>query len=227
MAQKQKPETILTPHQKEVLDRVSSEDYFASRYYLAGGTALAEFYLKHRLSEDLDFFTEKQEVNFPLVAKFFENKAGVLKIKKIETKKVFGLYSLFITFTDNEKLKVDFNYYPFPRINKGLRYKKLAIEDIYDIGVDKVHTVVMKPRARDFIDIYFTIREERYDFEKLILDAKAKFDWDISAIELGARFSEAAKSSDFPRMLKKIDHAEWKNFFVDEARKLKSKIFKK
>ncbi|PIP31376.1 hypothetical protein COX24_03940 [bacterium (Candidatus Gribaldobacteria) CG23_combo_of_CG06-09_8_20_14_all_37_87_8] len=31
-------------------------------FYLTGGTALAEFYLKHRFSEDLDFFSEK-EVN--------------------------------------------------------------------------------------------------------------------------------------------------------------------
>ena len=164
MVKKQKAESILTPHQKEVLEAVASEKYFTDRYYLAGGTALAEFYLKHRLSEDLDFFTEKREVNYPLVIKFFENKARTLKIKKIETKKVFGLYSLFITFTDEEKLKVDFNFYPFPRINKGPRYINLIIEDIYDIGVDKVHTVVMKPRARDFIDIYFIIREKRYDF---------------------------------------------------------------
>ena len=30
----------------------------ASVFYLTGGTALSAFYLHHRLSEDLDFFTE-------------------------------------------------------------------------------------------------------------------------------------------------------------------------
>ena len=50
-----KEKSILTKHQKAVLDNISREKYFTSRYYLAGGTALSEFYFKHRLSEDLDF----------------------------------------------------------------------------------------------------------------------------------------------------------------------------
>lgn len=29
-------------------------------FYLTGGTALSEFYLQHRLSEDLDFFSEQE-----------------------------------------------------------------------------------------------------------------------------------------------------------------------
>ncbi|TSD03119.1 MAG: Uncharacterized protein Greene071436_346 [Parcubacteria group bacterium Greene0714_36] len=58
------------------------------------------------------------------------------------------------------------------------------------------------------------------------MQAKAKFDWDISAMDLGARFLEAAEARDYPRMLKPIDHQEWKDFFVEEARKLKKQIFK-
>lgn len=30
-------------------------------FYLTGGTALSEFYLQHRYSDDLDFFTRKDE----------------------------------------------------------------------------------------------------------------------------------------------------------------------
>lgn len=58
------------------------------------------------------------------------------------------------------------------------------------------------------------------------MQAKAKFDWDISLIELGARFMEASKLTDYPRMLKEINHKEWQNFFLEEAKKLKKKIFK-
>ena len=219
-------ESILTIHQREVLDIISKEEYFTQRFYLAGGTALAEFYLKHRISEDLDFFSEKQEVNPLPINRFFEDKVKILKLTKIETKRVFGLYSFFLHFQDKQVLKVDFNYYPFPRIEKGVKFRDLEIESIYDIGVDKVHTVVLKPRARDFIDIYFIIKEKGWNFEKLLMDAKAKFDWHISLIELGARFIEASKLTDYPRMLKRIDHKEWKQFFIDEARKLKKDIFK-
>lgn len=217
--------SILTDHQKDILELISQEDYFTKRFYLAGGTALAEFYLQHRLSEDLDFFTEKEEVNLAPIVRFFENSAKKLNINKIETKKVFGLHTLFLHFQNQEILKVDFSYYPFPRIEKGLKFKNLEIESIYDIGVDKVHTVVVRPRARDFIDIFFIIKEKKYGFEELLMQAKAKFDWDISLMELGARFIEGSKMTDFPRMVKPIDHQEWQNFFIEEAKKLRKDIF--
>lgn len=221
-----KEKSILTPHQKKILEIISKEKYFTDQFYLAGGTALSEFYLKHRISEDLDFFIEKQEVAPISIIRFFENKSEILRVKKIETKRVFGLYSFFLHFKDKEVLKIDFNYYPFPRIEKGVKFKNLEIESIYDIGVDKVHTVVLNPRARDFIDIYFIIKEKGYDFKELLMQAKAKFDWDISLIELGARFIEASKLTDYPRMIKKINHKEWKEFFLKEAKKLKKEIFK-
>jgi predicted nucleotidyltransferase component of viral defense system len=222
MAKKEK--SILTPHQNKVLNLIADENYFAHRFYLAGGTALAEFYLKHRISEDLDFFTEKQEINPNPIMQFFKSHWKDLELKKIETKRVLGLYNFFLHFQDESILKVDFNYYPFPIIEKGVKFKNLEIESIYDIAVDKVHTIVLKPRARDFIDIYFIIKDKKYKFEELLMQAKAKFDWDISLIELGARFIEGAKLTDYPRMLKKINHQEWQNFFLSEAKKLKDQI---
>lgn len=223
---KKEAESILTPHQKAVLELIAKERYFTERFYLAGGTALAEFYLKHRISEDLDLFNEKKEINpFP-IDRFFKNKSKKLGIEKIDTRRVLGLQSFFLHFNDGSLLKVDFNYYPFLRIEKGAKFHNLQIESVYDIGVDKVHTIVLKPRARDFIDIYFIIKERNYDLKELLMQAKVKFDWDISFIELGARLMEAKEMTDYPRMLKKIDHREWKTFFLEEAQKLKKKIFR-
>ncbi len=67
-----KEKSILTPHQQKILDIISEEKYFTERFYLAGGTALSEFYFKHRISEDLDLFCEKEEVNSVYIARFFE-----------------------------------------------------------------------------------------------------------------------------------------------------------
>ena len=47
---------ILTPFQSAFL-KAFSQSPLNDRFYLTGGTALAAFYLQHRLSEDLDFFT--------------------------------------------------------------------------------------------------------------------------------------------------------------------------
>ena len=80
--------------------------------------------------------------------------------------------------------------------------------------MDKIQTIVLKPRARDFIDIYFIIRERKYDFGDLLMQAKAKFDWDITLVELGSRLLAARELTDYPRMLKEIDHKEWKSFLL-------------
>ena len=56
---------LLTPAQQACL-AVFAELPDQEQFYLTGGTALAEFYLGHRLSWDLDLFTAQE----PLIAPF-------------------------------------------------------------------------------------------------------------------------------------------------------------
>ncbi len=219
-------EEILTFHQKQFLDFVSGEEYIYKNFYLTGGTALAAFYLNHRLSEDLDFFVEKEEVNIQVLHRIIGKfKAGV-EVAKIEQRSIFGIHNFFFHFPDKEVLKVDFSYYPFPLIAKGARFKNMIIIDSdYDIAVNKVHTIAMQPRARDYIDIYFLVKEKGYSFQDLLMKAKAKFDWHIDAVQLGSQLLQAQDVKDFPRMLKKIDHRQWQEFFLKEAKKLGKEVF--
>lgn len=92
-------------------------------FYLTGGTALTEFYLKHRFSEDLDFFSEKKEIDPKLVEAFLRKISLSLKIKGIKRSQFLGLFTYFLIYRNKKSLKVDFNYYPFPRIEKGKIYK--------------------------------------------------------------------------------------------------------
>jgi len=223
MAQEEK---ILTSEQKLVLNLFSKEEYLTKRFYLTGGTPLSAFYLFHRISEDLDFFSE-EEVYLPSISNFIKKIQKKLGLVKVDYRKFLGLHSFYLFFAEEKFLKIDFNYYPFPRIEKGVKYQNISIDSLYDIAVNKVHTIVMQARARDFIDIYFIIKEKGYDFKRLLLDAKAKFDWHIDPLQLGTQLIKAADLSDYPRMLKRISHKEWKGFFINEAMKLKSEIFKR
>ena len=216
---------ILTPQQKEFLDIVAEDKHLCKKFYLTGGTPLSAFYLYHRISEDIDLFCE-EEINLLPIRAFLGKVHRKLKLKKIDYRNFLGLHSFELYFSEKEKLKVDFNYYPFPRIGKDIKYKNISVDSIYDIAVNKVHTIAMKPRARDFIDIYFIIKEKKYSFDDLIMKAKAKFDWHIDPIQLGIAFTQAAELKDYPRMIKKIDHREWKQFFIDYAISLKKQIFK-
>lgn len=76
--------TILTPKQLEFLELVKVEPEITKRFYLTGGTALAEFYLKHRLSEDVDLFTEENEVDQKLVESYLKKISVILSVKKID-----------------------------------------------------------------------------------------------------------------------------------------------
>ncbi|PIY78721.1 MAG: hypothetical protein COY82_00990 [Parcubacteria group bacterium CG_4_10_14_0_8_um_filter_35_7] len=217
-------EEILTLGQKKILDLVSKEDYLVRKFYLTGGTPLAAFYLFHRISDDLDFFSE-QEIHLPSIEKFIGKTKEGLNLIKIDYRKFLGLHSFYLFFSQKNFLKIDFNYYPFPRIERGVKYKNIIVDSLYDIAVNKVHTISMKPRARDFIDIYFIVKKKGWGFKKLLIDAKVKFDWHIDPIQLGNQLIKATELKDYPRMLKKIDHKEWQGFFIKEARKLKKEIF--
>lgn len=217
---------ILSARQLDFLELLGQNQEIVNRFYWTGGTVLAEFYLRHRLSEDIDLFTEKEEVNQELIETFLIKSKSQLGFKSIKRSQFLGLFSYFLVYNKNETLKVDFNYYPFERIEKGGNFKNITYDSLYDIAINKVHTIAMKPRARDFIDIFFIVKEKKYLFVKMLADAKIKFDWHIDAIQLGAQLLKAKEVKDYPRMIKKIDHKEWQNFFLNEAKKLKKEIFK-
>lgn len=216
---------ILTEEQEKFLDLVSKEPYLCRKFYLTGGTPLTVLYLFHRLSEDVDLFSEN-EINLPSIKIFIGKIQKELKLRKVDYRQFLGLHTFQLVFPNDYILKVDFNYYPFPRIEKGRKYKNISVDSILDIAVNKVHTIYMKPRARDFVDVYFIVKERKYNLWDLLMKAKAKFDWDIDPIQLGSRLLVARELKDYPRMIKKVDHQEWKDFFVAEARKLKKEIFK-
>lgn len=61
------PTEILTPTQIALLKAIGAENFFKKNFYLTGGTALAGFYLHHRYSEDLDFFSMNEVDTLPII----------------------------------------------------------------------------------------------------------------------------------------------------------------
>ena len=218
--------SILTAKQLNFLELVSKDKQITSRFYFTGGTVLAQFYLQHRLSEDIDLFTEKEEVNQSLVEAFLKKISLKFSIKEIKKSQFLGLFSYTLIFNDGEKLKVDFNYYPFPRINKGKKFKNLDVDSLYDIAVNKVHTMFMRTKSRDFIDLYYIMKTFDYSLDQLIKDSKIKFDWHIDKITLASQFVKVKELSDFPTMLVPFDQKDMEKFFLNLAKSLESGIFK-
>jgi len=223
--------TVLTPKQLNFLELAQAQAYIAKNFYLTGGTALSEFYFKHRLSEDIDLFSEK-EVKPHAVEPFLKAISPKLGISKIVKENFLGLYTYKLHFKDKDILKVDFNYYPFPKIENGPYFGKLEISSIYDIAVNKIHTISMRTRIRDYIDLYFIFKKTEYKPEqylhRLRIDSQAKFDWPLEAKNLAAAFLKVkdSKRQDFPKMLIPFDKGKMEKFFLTLAKSLEPDIFK-
>lgn len=217
-------EKILTERQIALLKELGKQDFFVKNFYLSGGTALAGFYLFHRYSEDLDFFS-KNEVDPMQISIFLKSIKDTFKIKKIDYEQSYNRNLYFLHF-DDEILKMECTYYPFEKVEKGLKKFGLSIDSLLDIAVNKLFTIYQRCKARDYIDLYFICKKEGFAMSDLIKTAKIKFDWHIDPIQLGTQFIKAKETKDHPHMIEKIEKKAWQDFFIEEAKKLAGSILK-
>lgn len=217
--------TILSANQKKLLKIIGDNKNICQYFYLTGGTALAELYLHHRLSEDLDFFSET-EVDSQSVFAFLKSIQKAAGIKKIDSEQSFNRNLFFLHLQDGDVIKTEFTYFPFPRIEKKNKIGSLFVDSLLDIAVNKVFTIYQKPRSRDFIDLYLILKNKKWVIADLVKKAKIKFDWYIDPLQLAGQFLQAKEVKDYPRMIDKLQPEIWQKFFEDEAKKLKEQIVK-
>lgn len=213
--------TILTPNQQLLLDKLADNNVLTRDYYLTGGTALSEFYLHHRLSEDLDFFTEK-DIDETAIAVWVRNAARDLHAK-VTFETLQGQIIYYFNFLD-ETVKVDFAYFPFPMLGKYEKYRNLRITSIEDIAVNKLQAIMTRSRGRDYFDIYEILINSNSTVEKMRSGYRLKFDVHIPDEQLARRFTAVLDAKDLPKFLKEIDWRDIEKFFLAEAKALQSKI---
>lgn len=165
---------VINRIQKEIL--LSFGDVLESeQFYLTGGTALSEFYLKHRKSNDLDFFTSTEELIIPYSYRL----EGFLKNKGMSVQRQRGFRSfveVVVSWTGESTvihlaLETPFRFEPtklFPE------YPKLRVDNLVDIASNKLLALFGRATLRDFIDVYFLINKGYFSPEELIAKAKEK-----------------------------------------------------
>lgn len=214
---------ILTPIQIALLKKIGSTKALRDRFYFTGGTPLAAFYLQHRYSEDLDFFSE-EEIDVAALNLFFHTIKAEFGIKAIDFQQSYNRNLFFLTFVNNEVLKTEFTYFPFPRIEKGRSQFALDVDSLLDIAVNKLFTIYQRTKARDYIDLYLLCHDHKLSMADLVLKARIKFDSHIDPLQLGTQFMKATGAEDYPRMIRPLPTNEWHAFFIEEAKKLKTQI---
>ena len=213
---------ILSPRQVAFLNIMEKSSPLSEHFCLTGGTALAAFYLHHRYSEDLDFFSEN-EVDAMAVTTFLKSHQAVLGFTSFEFQQSFNRNLFFLHYPD-EVLKTEFTYFPFPALEQGLHEGALRVDSLRDIAVNKVFTVHQKPRARDFVDLYFIFQKTKWLFVDLLREARVKFDTHIDLVQMGAHVLKVRELKDMPRMKMVFSMEDCEKMFLDIAASLKNDI---
>jgi len=220
------PKSQLSARQKAFLSFFVSQKSLIHQFYFSGGTCLTEYYLHHRYSEDLDFFSEEEFAVQDITTLLLHSK-GLLGKPEIEYQQSFNRNIYQLVYGKNDVLKIEFTYYPFRRIEKTVK-KTLEIDSLIDIAVNKLFTIYQNPRGRDYFDLYFIFQKEKLlTIDKILALARIKFDFPIDLLQLGARFMQVQTLLDDPILIKKIDRRLIELFFLQEAKELKGRIITK
>jgi predicted nucleotidyltransferase component of viral defense system len=218
-----KSKGIITDLQREILT-IFSEIHDSKMFYLTGGTALAEFYLGHRKSFDLDIFTTEKGLIIPFSYAFEQ------ELKKNFLVKVVRRYETFVEFEvsakgDSTKVQLAYDS-PFRFENPIDSDIGVKVNDYTDLIVDKLLAFFGRAEPRDAIDLFFILKTE--DFWKLIELAKQKdpgFDlyWLAIALHKIRNFPDDLRY--WPvETIKKVDIKELKGLLLNLSREIMDKI---
>ena len=219
----QKSKGIITKFQKEFLVSFSKVKD-SNLFYLTGGTALADFYLGHRISFDLDIFTTEKEIVIPfsrLIEQELKENFSINCIRRFQSFVDFEISKL------NEKIRVQLAY------DSPFRFEEpvdtnigIKVNNYNDLIVDKLLAFFGRVEPRDAVDLFYILQKEK--LLKLAELARKKdpgFDLYWFAIALN-------KVKDFPdeinrwpvEMLIETDASEIKKLFLKLSRQIMDSI---
>ncbi len=220
-------DAVLTAKQLKAL-RAIAKTKLAKRFYFSGGTALAYFYLRHRRSEDLDFFceTEFRLQDITPIIKTIKKDVG---FSKFDLQSSFNRNIYQLIFDPKSFLKIEFTYFPFANIEKPIAKEGILVDSLLDIAVNKLFTIAQNPRGRDYYDLYSIEKKQHYGLEKLRSLARQKFDWQVDPLQLGTQLVKVGRLLDDPILGKSMSEFKTKlkdviAYFEQEAKKLRPEI---
>lgn len=206
---------ILTHDQHAIIDLLSHHHELSTLFYLSGGTALAAYHLHHRLSDDLDFFTDG-DVPLTSVTKFMEEAKRALRATKLSYEHLYDRHIFALNTTP--VLKVEFTKYAFRRLAPLQKTDGIFVDSLLDIAVNKLFTLFDRNEPKDFVDLYFLL--QKFAFPTLIKGVQKKFDFTIAPLTLGAELLKVRHLTMIPRMIHPLKREDLVEFFEREAKRL-------
>ena len=177
--------------------------------YLAGGTALA-LQIGHRISYDLDFFTDQK-----FKAQIFLKEMSRFKLYQHER---VGWGTILGKLGN---VKFSLFYYPYPLLRKPISFKNINIADIADISAMKIAAISERGTKRDFVDLYFILQKIALNEAFNFYDKKyQKLSSNSVHIKKSLVYFEDAEKDPTPKMIIPVSWGKIKTFFKKEVKNI-------
>ncbi len=189
--------------------KLVSDISVVKKSYLAGGTALA-LHLGHRISVDLDFFT--QEIFDENVLSSELETLPQFKGDGVAWRTVWGKVG---------KTKFSLFYYKYPLLKKTITFEGIQILQKEDIAAMKIHALEDRGTKRDFFDLYFLAKDFSLGEMLTFYDQKyGLLEEHLYAIVRSMNYFASAEVDEDPDMLISVSWQEVKSFFQKQAMEL-------
>jgi Domain of unknown function (DUF1814). len=182
---------------------------FVSRFYLAGGTGLS-LQLGHRRSDDLDFFSQTDEVDL-------QTRQGIIQSLKVLSPTVAenSIGNLVVIVED---IRVGFFSYSYPLLQATWEAERVHLASVADIGLMKLDALVGRGSRKDFYDLF--VISHQMPLGDLLESGKTKYaghrDFGLMALESMVMFDNADRDRQ-PDLLIDIPWLVVRNYFIEAA----------
>jgi len=183
----------------------------ARAFYLAGGSAAA-LHLGHRISVDLDFFTQQDHYETePLIQQL--QAIAHLDVQQQSRGALVGRLG---------DVRISFFVYPYPLLAKPVKLEGCRIAQLLDIALMKLIAISQRGTKRDFVDLFF-ICQDGHNLGDLLRQIPLKFTTvsypSYHLLRALVYFSDADEDES-PLMLSSFEWDQAKRFFEAQVKQL-------
>jgi len=185
----------------ELLKEIQQIEVFKT-LRLVGGTALS-LQIGHRTSVDLDLFGDLNCDKLTIINEL--NK--IAKVQILTTTENINIYTV-------NNIKVDIVNYPYPWLYDEKLEDNLHLADIKDIAAMKLSAITGRGTKKDFIDLYFLLKE--FKLEQLLAFYEQKYhDGSIFLVLKSLSYFENADEDVSPKMFITISWEDIKKEIIE------------
>lgn len=178
------------------------------QFYLAGGTALS-LQLGHRISEDLDFFTNQDFLVEDIKASL--EQLGSLRTDMTQGKTYLGMLN---------GVKISFFFYKYSLLFPPISFLNVHIADIRDIAAMKLDAIQSRGKKRDFIDL-FALLKQGLPIDDIISCLEKKYsrsNYNIQHLLKSLTYFTDAEKDDIPELFIDSSWPEIKKYIEKEVK---------